>query len=60
MAADEYVIIVDDEDEEAVQAVIKINLNTSPSATAGMAAVLACSKANSSLLIIIAENAIPR
>ena len=30
MAADEYVIIVDDEDEEAVQAVIKINLNTSP------------------------------
>ena len=26
MAADEYVIVTDDEDEEAVQAAIKINL----------------------------------
>ena len=49
MAADEYVIVTDDEDEEAVQAVIKINLNTSPSATAGMASLLACSKPNSLL-----------
>ena len=59
MAADEYVIVTDDEDEEAVQAAIKINLNTSPSATAGLAALLACSKPNPAPLIIITENAIP-
>ena len=59
VAADECVVISEDEAEEAVRAAKKFNLNTSPSGAAGLAALLASSKPNPAPLIIITENAIP-
>lgn len=59
IAADECVVISEDEAEEAVRAAKKFNLNTSPSGAAGLAALLANSEPNAAPLIIITENAIP-
>jgi len=58
-AADEYVLISEDQAEDAVQAAKKLNYNTSPSGAAGLAAFLASSEPNPAPLIIITENAIP-
>jgi diaminopropionate ammonia-lyase len=59
IAADECVVISEDEAEESVRADKKFNLNTSQSGAAGLAALLANSEPNPAPLIIITENAIP-